>query len=125
MRTFTALLVIVILLSLQWRDTLTYISFRVNQERIAREMCINRFSPELMCGGSCVLAEQLEENNRTENEDGLPPALSNHDQVVFLQLLSTGNSFLLDGKEPCRSYHYQSPVTELCLPGVFRPPIAG
>lgn len=43
-----------------------YIDFKINQDYIARVLCINRDKPELNCNGNCVLMQKLKTAQETE-----------------------------------------------------------
>lgn len=44
------------------------ISFEVNKSYIAKNLCENRFKPELDCGGQCYLMKQLAERKKQQEE---------------------------------------------------------
>lgn len=48
-------------------NSFIYIHFKVNQDEITEEHCINKDKPELNCDGKCYLKEQL--NNTRETAD--------------------------------------------------------
>ncbi|ELR71084.1 hypothetical protein C900_03048 [Fulvivirga imtechensis AK7] len=43
-----------------------YIDFKINQDYIARVLCINRDKPELNCNGHCILMQKLKKTQETE-----------------------------------------------------------
>lgn len=59
---FSVLLAAFMLL-LSFKNTFIYIDFKIHQDYIAKNLCVNRFSPDVMCGGSCYLQEQMEQND--------------------------------------------------------------
>ncbi len=44
------------------------ISFELNKTYIAKNLCENRFKPELQCGGKCYLMKKLAEKQKQEKE---------------------------------------------------------
>ncbi len=48
------------------------INFKINQEYIAKNLCVNKDVPDSCCKGSCQLNEDLEEEEKSENPEALP-----------------------------------------------------
>lgn len=44
------------------------IEFYINQDIIAKTLCINKEKPELLCSGKCVLNTSLQKAEKNENE---------------------------------------------------------
>lgn len=44
------------------------IDFKVNQDFIAKVLCINKDKPELQCNGKCHLASQIKDQEEKENQ---------------------------------------------------------
>ena len=49
-----------------------YITFKVNQDYISKELCENREVPEMNCNGKCYLAKQLQKEEKKEKEEKAP-----------------------------------------------------
>lgn len=64
------------------RDVVTYASFYINQDFISQNLCENRYKPELMCYGKCVLNDSIAENH--EKEDNKRPISQQTDRSVFI-----------------------------------------
>lgn len=64
------------------RDVVTYVSFYLNQDFISQNLCVNRYKPELMCYGKCVLNDSLAENH--EKEDDKMPIPQQEKRSVFI-----------------------------------------
>lgn len=45
---------------------IVYIDFKLNQDYIARVLCINRDKPEMKCNGHCILMQKLKKARQTE-----------------------------------------------------------
>ena len=56
------------------RDTITFFAFKLNQDFIANELCINKEKPELNCHGKCHLNNELKKNNNenSHNKSRIP-----------------------------------------------------
>jgi len=70
-------------------------SFKLNQDFIAKNICENRFRPKLKCAGNCVLMKKLkqkeqEEQNRpmTEKIDFSPVVISSRSFFANIELSS-------------------------------------
>ena len=49
-----------------------YITFKVNQDYISKELCENREVPEMNCNGKCYLAKHLQKEEKKEKEEKAP-----------------------------------------------------
>lgn len=63
-------LLTVLMLSLTFRDVITYTHFYINQDYIANNLCENIEVPELECNGKCYLKKSLKKNQ--DNTDTRP-----------------------------------------------------
>ncbi len=80
----TILLAMLVLLSAIPKTLVTGL-FYLQQEAIATEWCQNIEKPQLECAGKCFLGEQLKEQDKSEDKQGLP----NLSQVTELTLYCT------------------------------------
>ena len=60
MKLLTCISFCLLILAISMSELVTYGIFKYQQDYIAQNLCVNRFQPELMCYGSCVLEQQLE-----------------------------------------------------------------
>lgn len=105
-------------------DAFIYITFKINQDYIAQELCINLDKPEVMCQGKCFLDDQLAKVNTNQpTKNSTPPKFEKKDIPLFFKKHSSQNEVLarLNKKNP--------PVLreitvdyEKHLKGVFHPP---
>lgn len=127
-RVFYSYFLVFLILWPVWRTGLVYAWFKINQDYIAEELCINRDKPELSCAGKCILNSKLNATQSNENKD-----LAN----VLEDLFGKSISFVID-----EFFVHPAPAAELPLPltkmafcyqfvpiktalyAVFRPPIA-
>ena len=108
-------------------DAFVYITFKLNQERIASELCINLDEPELMCKGKCFLNDQLTKvNTPPKNEKGqVPIKFEKKDIPLYFKSEkseSISRSTFLDSTEMLTCVDATS--YEKHLKGVFHPPQA-
>jgi len=47
------------MLAVSSKDMVIWISFKLNQDFIARTLCVNRNNPEMHCNGKCFLAKKI------------------------------------------------------------------
>lgn len=50
---------ITLITSFIWRDVMVYSIFKIQQDYISQNQCVNRDKPMTECHGSCVLTERL------------------------------------------------------------------
>ena len=59
MNKLISILLIAIITSFIWRDVVVYGVFKIQQDYISANQCINRNKPITQCNGNCVLTERL------------------------------------------------------------------
>jgi Rad3-related DNA helicase len=100
-----------------------YIAFKINQDYIAKTLCINRNKPEVLCNGKCVLEKNLSEED-SQSKKEIPQKLKDQSDTVYYFDESCGlperQTEVLSKRK--RSFHYQSPFTQVCAKGIFHPP---
>lgn len=64
-------------------NLLIYFQFKINQEYVAQNLCINRDQPITTCYGSCYLKEKLKQN--PVNQEEQPVILTVFEHPVFVQ----------------------------------------
>ena len=68
MRQATAAFFVFLILLQGLSSLLTVAVFHFQRDRIAQELCVNRFDAIPICRGQCVLDRQLQENDKRERE---------------------------------------------------------
>jgi len=98
-----------------------YISFKINQDYIAKNLCVNRDNPHSSCHGCCQLKKRLKTNEEQKQEN---PQSDNKKQEI--QFFSTSKKIVFFN----RSKSYKIITPEVIDTGVllaksfFRPPKA-
>ncbi|MGF6847843.1 hypothetical protein QFZ51_003078 [Chitinophaga sp. W3I9] len=119
----TVLLMLIWLCQLSGRYVVM-LGFYVNQEYIAKNLCINRDQPQLHCNGKCHLAKQLREEDRKEHES--PWSKTDNRSEIFYACLPDNNILKPAFTAVNTNYpvcdHTGAPVDRPS--SVFRPPIA-
>ena len=102
-----------------------WFSFKVNQDYIAKALCINRNKPEMHCNGKCVLAQRIKAAEEKERKE-IPRKLKDQKEVVycfsFPKWLPEPAADLKS--TPAIRFFYQSPSTSTDVKGIFHPPRA-
>jgi hypothetical protein len=65
------------------RDVPAYISFKINQNYIAKNLCINRDTPKSTCNGKCHLSYTIVENHDNDGDEALPIFPENTRNLIF------------------------------------------
>ncbi|MCS6794516.1 MAG: hypothetical protein NZ516_01000 [Raineya sp.] len=98
------------------------VSFELNKNFIAKNLCENRFKPELKCGGKCYLMKKLAEKQKQEKET----QKERIETLVFTPFSEKLPSFSF--KQDFQEIKSCFPVVEIpfalqeCLLSTFRPP---
>ena len=90
MRSFAATILILLLSAQVFSHWMMIGAFKLNQAGIAKNICENRFRPQLNCNGKCVLMKKLKQKEKQEQKDPLSLKLETPAQV-----LSSRNFFTL------------------------------
>ena len=61
-------ILILLLMTQTFSRLFVVMSFRINQEYIAENLCENRYRPKLQCKGNCVLMKKMKQEQRQERE---------------------------------------------------------
>ncbi len=100
-----------------------YFSFKINQEYIAKVLCINRNKPEMHCDGNCILMQRIKAEEDQERKQ-IPQALKEQKELVFCYdpALVT---FKQTAQKPTKRRivaFYQQPVSSDFIVDIFHPP---
>lgn len=99
------------------------ISFTINQDDIARTMCVNRDKPEMHCNGKCYLAKQLKKQQEQDSRE-LPQKLKETTDVFYcvepfsLPAITAGEVVVQTDTPP----YSTAPVSNAWIQAVFHPP---
>lgn len=66
---FTAILLLFAITVQTFHKAIIVIDFYSNQEYIAKNLCENRFRPQLHCDGHCLLAKKLKQAEKKEQRN--------------------------------------------------------
>lgn len=65
----TAFLLLVIFMSQLFSNSLITVSFHINQNYIAKNLCENRDNPMMHCNGKCQLKKKIEQESKKDQEN--------------------------------------------------------
>ncbi|MGE0019629.1 MAG: hypothetical protein AB7S72_08190 [Draconibacterium sp.] len=119
MKQFTAVILVISLFSFQFSEGLIYLSFKINQNYIAKNLCVEKDVEGSTCKGCCQLKKRLDENQQKKEQ--LPPQISGKNDInLFVnQIFSCCTS---DTPQKINFRNYNSHYW-FCLPHeVFHPP---
>ena len=78
-----AILLGVLILSVSMKDLAIYAAFKANQDYLAENVCLNRFTPEELCFATCVLTATIQDSQEKQE---LPSILLDNYQLVLCPL---------------------------------------
>ena len=98
-------------------------SFKINQDYIAKNLCENRAKPKMHCNGKCQLMKKLKQADKEEQKQ-LPQTLKEKYEVLYCHNLT---SFSIEKRnifaEITKSFFdYQFHFNSSYNPDIFRPP---
>lgn len=101
-----------------------FVSFKINQDYIAKNLCENRAKPILKCNGKCQLMKKLKQADKDE-EKQTPQTIKEKLEVLYCHNQANFNiSQKLDfeiKKQSFFGYKFRNNSTYLST--IFRPPI--
>ena len=122
MRQLTVILLIPLVLSPVLSRTWTLVSFKIQQDFIARVLCINKDIPQVMCNGTCYLNQLLAEDEQNEES---PLATIQKFELLYPAGGNKATRGILDvATSGCIPYHPRAIVTNY-FESIFHPPILG
>ncbi len=112
-------ILILSVLSFQFSDLLVYISFKINQDYIAKNLCVEKDIEGSTCKGCCQLKKKLEKN--TEQKEQVPPVQNNKQNIDFFTLNYLPNNYFPVLLEITKSFLSRLNNYKF-LSSIFRPP---
>lgn len=99
------------------------LSFKVNQDHIAKVLCINRDKPEMHCNGNCVLMQRIKASEEKERKE-IPQKIKEQKEILYCFVISKWQlQTPIEKKSPKQQpTFYQAPFTAAFVNGIFRPP---
>jgi hypothetical protein len=116
------LIVIFVFLQVIGRDIIIYASFKINQDFIAKVLCINKEKPELGCNGKCQLSKDLKKNNSEdkENKTNIPSTKNEQKINLYSKTCSRNGQFFNQARQ--QYYNIEILHSYLMISEIFHPP---
>lgn len=103
-----------------------FLNFKINQDFIAKVLCINKDKPKSTCNGKCYLSKQLKEQEQ-QDEKQVPKHRNGRVEVLFCDNFqisyNISRSVFLEKKVPLPNHFIFS--TQEFIDDVFHPPQLG
>lgn len=97
-----------------------FIDFKLNQDYIAKVLCINRESPQLECNGQCILMQKMKGTQDSDN-----PEQSQSPKSQLLEIFSNLTVLfqpLAFSSTQGKLFNYMEQVSFKHLSRIFHPP---
>lgn len=115
-----SILLALLIFSVSVKDLSIYVAFKINQNYIAQNRCVNIDKPELECHGKCVLEKELKASK--DQKDSFPASNPENKQLspYFYSFVIVQYSPLVKGRAEFPVY--QGLLSNPSLPLAFHPP---
>lgn len=87
MKIFLSGIIIFSILSFQFSDWLIFVSFKLNQDYIAKNLCVEKEVEGSTCKGCCQLKKKLDEQ-KEQKKDMVPLPENKQDLIFFAESLA-------------------------------------
>ncbi|MCV2485161.1 hypothetical protein OD917_09520 [Flavobacterium sp. SH_e] len=111
----------ILFLLVSFQQALIVVHFKLNQNAIEKEFCVNKAKPELQCHGKCHLKKELQENEKNSDLE-----LRSIGKKIDIALISNIEFAVFISKEinsNKTSIYKESVLLEPCLEIFVPPPI--
>ncbi len=122
MKQLTAISLALLVFAVSAKDVLIWSSFKLNQDFIAKTLCINRDKPEKLCSGKCQLTKKIAESKEESSSQDPVPQPDEQKQVLsFHEILplQINNAKPRDLKP---LFATQTFTAQACAIDIFQPP---
>ena len=100
-----------------------YVGFKLNQQYIARHLCVNRFKPGLHCNGHCYFMRKIKQAEDNEKKQAAKGNSVRLEISFFHQSFSISfEGPALSDKAPVSFHHFAYSYSSHYLDAIFRPP---
>jgi len=122
LKSFSAILFALLIIVSSHREALIYLSFKLNQTYIVKNLCIQKDEQVNSCCGKCVLKKQLAESQKKENEGENPISTKKLMPLIFICSHSR-NSINNTGSVWVHKFKISASISNrLLILGIFHPP---
>ena len=119
MKEFLSTILIAAILSYQFSTLIIYVSFKINQDYIAKNLCVEKDIEGSTCKGCCQLKKKMYEQE--EQQKNIPALSTSKIEIFFFNENPEYLSFLTEASEHS-DFYFQNKYKYLSDNSVFRPP---
>src|SRR5262249_13068874 len=109
------------LLGQTFSKSLIVLNFKLNQQKIAKTLCVNRFKPKSCCHGTCYLNKQLDKDEKSQNTP-----INNGSGFKFEVLLysekKAETQYFAWNQPMIHTAAYLDPISQKAIASIFHPP---
>ena len=99
------------------------ISFKINQDYIAKTLCEKKEEKENTCDGHCHLKKELKKVSETENDSNLPNTYKEKMELVCIQPEVTFSLIKSNTSRTSFSFYIENEIPTISH-AIFHPPLA-
>ena len=119
MKQIVASILLIAFLSFQLSELIIYVSFKINQDYIAKNLCVEKDVEGSTCKGCCQLDKKLNEQEKQKQDIPLPS--SNKSEFNLYSQVFVTKDFAVSQTENYTSF-YQNNYHFLAEKSIFHPP---
>ena len=119
---FIALFLLIALIGSGFSQFAVYLGFQLNQDYIAKTLCVNKNRPELHCNGRCYLMSKLKLVNEKEKKQAAKDTLNRMATSFLHRVYTTSLQAPTAAFIAKHSTHYKFTYYSQYITTVFRPP---
>ena len=102
--------------------SLIVLNFRINQQKIAATLCVNRFKPKSCCHGKCYLTKQLKTHEKSQDTPLNNGSGFKFDVLFYSEKKTTTPYIIIQDQQTVYTARYLDPVTQTAIAAIFHPP---
>ena len=119
MKSFLSTILLIAFLTFQLSEAVIFISFKINQDFIAKNLCVEKDVENSNCKGCCQLKKKLEDQK--EKKEQLPPTQNSKLNIdLFAQEENLNQLFFQTTKK--NKHHIMFFFRNFYSSGIFHPP---
>lgn len=123
LKNIVSILLALLILLQSFSKVWIFISFKIDQDYIAKTLCINRDKPEMLCSGKCVLKQRIKAEEENERKE-IPQKCKAQKEVFYY--LNNFNWQIEPGSDrkskAKKTYSHQNLCASAFLQSIFQPP---
>ncbi|MBK8564320.1 MAG: hypothetical protein IPN76_13525 [Saprospiraceae bacterium] len=122
MKQIAAISLAVLVFAVSAKDVLIWSSFKLNQDFIAKTLCINRDKPEKKCNGKCQLTKKIAESKEESPQQAPVPQPDEQKQVLSLHEILPLQIISAKPRDSKPLFAALTFTAQACAIDIFQPP---